>query len=125
MIVLGNLDCDSFTVYCVAAVFNQISFLRRAAIAMNLILLSLRKMGGASLFALQVLVCTFLSLYVSRLLILVGKDCRRRSCSSVSSPIFSFFLLSFLCNVVDIICSKQTQFRVSHRGHRSICYRER
>ena len=44
MIVLGNLDCDSFTVYwyCVAAVFNQISFLRRAAIIMDLILLSLQ-----------------------------------------------------------------------------------
>ena len=43
IIVLGNLDCDSFTVYwyCVAAVFNQISFLRRAAIVMDLIFLSL------------------------------------------------------------------------------------
>ena len=44
MIVLGNLDCDSFTVYwyCVDAVFNQISFLRRAAIVMGLMFLSLR-----------------------------------------------------------------------------------
>ena len=41
--MLGNLDCDSFTVYwhCVAAVFNPMSFLWRAAIVTDLILLSL------------------------------------------------------------------------------------
>ena len=45
MIVRGNLDCDSFTVYwyCVAAaVFDQILFLRCAAIAMDLMLCSLQ-----------------------------------------------------------------------------------
>ena len=42
--MLGNLDCDSFTVYwyCVAAVFDPMSFLWRAAIFMDLILLLLR-----------------------------------------------------------------------------------
>ena len=42
--MLGNLECDLFTVYwyCVAVVFDPMSFLWRAAIFMDLILLSLQ-----------------------------------------------------------------------------------
>ena len=61
--------------YCVAAVFDLMLFLLRAAVFMdlNLLLLQFSEKEWGPLFTPQVLVCTSFSLFVSTLLILVRK----------------------------------------------------
>ena len=113
-IVLGNLDSDTSTIYwyCVAVVFDQMSFFWRAAIFMDLILLLLRfseRGWGAVVCATCFSVYIFVIVCIHVINISRKKYCRRRSCSSKSSLIcFVFFYCLCIVLLILIVANERS-----------------